>query len=82
MSPGDRVSMTRKRVPGVCHRCGWGGFVTKVRRRDRKLLRIGRTYGRLCQECCHDLLVNRSASEGTKGVGGGRLKGIRESDVA
>jgi len=82
MSPGDHVFMVRKRVHGVCHRCGWSGYVTKFRRRDRKLVGIGRTYGRLCQQCFDELLANQSAPEGTKAGGGRRLKTIRDSDVA
>lgn len=51
-----------KRVrPGVCHRCGWSGPVSKVRRRDRKLFNIGRTYGRLCSECVEALVGREQA---------------------
>ncbi len=41
---------------GTCHRCGWKGSVARVKRRDRKLLNIGHDYGRMCEECIHDLL--------------------------
>jgi hypothetical protein len=56
--------------------------VTRFRRRDRKLTGIGRTYGRLCQECFDGLLANQSAPERTTAGGERKLKTIRDGDVA
>lgn len=47
---------------GTCHLCGWKGAVAKVGRRDRKRLKTGRTFGRLCDECVSDLLGTETAS--------------------
>lgn len=65
MSTVDRATGPRKRIgKGLCHRCGWRGYVTKVRRHDRKLLGIDRAYGRLCQECVGALFAGQLRREG------------------
>ena len=46
----------RTHRPGVCHRCGWSGLVFKPSRADRRRLKIGRTFGRICDECAASLL--------------------------
>jgi hypothetical protein len=46
---------------GVCHRCGWRETVTRVGRRDRKVLGTGQHYGRLCGDCRVDLTAGHSA---------------------
>jgi hypothetical protein len=40
---------------GICHRCGWTGIVGVVRRRERKDLKSGHSYGRLCNDCVMDV---------------------------
>jgi hypothetical protein len=66
---------------GACHRCGWAGTVGKVRRRDRKRLLSGVTYGRLCPDCVADLLQGQSAAAPATHV---ELKSVkyRHRDVA
>ena len=54
-SPGGSGQLRRHR-PGVCHRCGWRGLVSKLTRADRRRLKIGRTFGRICDECADSLL--------------------------
>jgi len=41
--------------PGTCHRCGWRREVSRVTRKVRRRLGVGRAYGRLCDECLNDL---------------------------
>ncbi len=48
----------RKQRPGVCHRCGWAGPVSKVARADRRQMKTGKEFGRLCAECV-EYLVGR-----------------------
>jgi hypothetical protein len=61
-----------KPLYGTCHRCGWKGAVAKVGRHDRKVLRTGRTFGRLCDECVSDLLGS--------GTAGGQAKTARRKE--
>jgi hypothetical protein len=42
--------------PGTCHRCGWRGMVSTVRRRERKHLPSGQSFARLCDDCLHELV--------------------------
>ena len=63
MELGGRNMVRRGRRYGVCHRCGWVGMVDPVRRRDRRRLQTGRSFGRLCQECTTDLLRASSAED-------------------
>jgi len=50
------IEELRRQRQGVCHRCGWTGFVGVVRRPDRKRLHTGHQFGRLCHECVADLV--------------------------
>jgi hypothetical protein len=52
--------------------------VTKVRRHDRKLLGIGRAYGRLCQECVGELFASQSRRQDMKAAS---EQGDRESEA-
>ncbi len=40
---------------GTCHRCGWRGMVSTVRRRERKHLPSGQSYARMCDDCLQAL---------------------------
>jgi hypothetical protein len=50
------IEELRGQRPGVCHRCGWSGMVGAVHGRDRKILKTGYRYSRLCQECVIDIV--------------------------
>jgi hypothetical protein len=52
----DGIEELRGQRQGVCHRCGWPGIVGEVRGRDRRTLKTGRRFGRLCQECVNDIV--------------------------
>ena len=52
----------RTHRPGVCHRCGWRGPVTKVTRADRRQMQTGRAFGRICAECRVALLGGSQAA--------------------
>jgi hypothetical protein len=52
----DLIGRFKKRRYGACHRCGWSGAVAKVGRRERRLLKSGHEFGRLCDECVGDLI--------------------------
>jgi hypothetical protein len=65
MSPQKGCGRNRKQRHGVCHRCGWAGPVSNVGRADRKCMRTGRAFGRLCDDCVHDLLDQQSAGVGS-----------------
>jgi hypothetical protein len=71
-SPGSSGE-GRGHRPGVCHRCGWSGLVFKPSRADRRRLKIGRTLGRICDECAASLLgqgqLDEEASRETPRVG-------------
>ena len=68
-----------KRRYGTCHRCGWKGAVAKVGQHDRKLLKTGRTFGRLCDECVSDLLGAETPAGTAKPI---RRKFARNRHVA
>jgi hypothetical protein len=51
----DGIEELRKQRQGVCHRCGWTGIVGEVHGHDRRSLKIGHRFGRLCRECVTDL---------------------------
>jgi len=70
----------RKRRPGVCHRCGWAGSVSKIGRADRRRMKTGRAFGRLCDDCVDDLLDQRSA--GVRLPIPRRTRLLRRRDVA
>jgi hypothetical protein len=52
----DRIGELRGQRQGVCHRCGWVGIVGEVHGRERRILRTGHRFGRLCEECVNDVL--------------------------
>jgi hypothetical protein len=56
MNYSDGIQELRGRRQGVCHRCGWPGIVGEVRGRDRRILKTGRGFGRLCPECVNDIV--------------------------
>ena len=68
-----------KRRYGTCHRCGWKGAVAKVGRHDRKRLKTGHTFGRLCDECISDLMGAQGAPGEAKPA---RLKFVKNRHVA
>jgi hypothetical protein len=53
---------------GVCHRCGWAGTVGVVRGRDRRILKTGHRFGRLCQECVNDIVRAQPVFRSTHSV--------------
>jgi hypothetical protein len=57
---------SRAQTPGVCHRCGWRRPVSKVMRADRRRMKTGRAFGRLCDECAGVLLGTPAASRPAK----------------
>ena len=66
----------------VCHRCGWAGAIGKVRRHDRKVLKVGRPYRWLCQECTDDLLRVQESTGSSPAAGAGRPTAARRRRVA
>lgn len=82
MSTAEERGLLRLDHQGVCHRCGWAGAIGKVRRRDRKVLKVGRQYRWLCQECTDDLLRMQESTESAPAAGAGRLKPARHRRVA
>jgi len=52
-----------KRRPGVCHRCGWRGLVSRVGWADGRRMKTGRAFGRLCDECYAFLLGTRPSGD-------------------
>lgn len=60
MSPQGANGRMRKQRPGVCHRCGWAGPVSRLGRADRRPMTTGKEFGRLCPDCV-DYLVAQSA---------------------
>ena len=74
-------NVVRRRGYGVCHRCGWRGNVGKVRRRDRKYMLSGRSFGRLCDECVVVLLQGHPSRQHPQKVGS-RLTVVKDRDVA
>ena len=82
MSTEGHTDMFRHPHHGLCHRCGWRGAVAKVRRRDRKLLQTGRSFGYLCRECADDLLHISSASHRQRTAERGKQKPDGQHRVA
>ena len=52
----EGIGELRGQRQGVCHRCGWTGLVGEVRGRNRRILKTGHRFGRLCQECVNDVV--------------------------
>ena len=82
MSQGDSRGRLEKRREGTCHRCGWSGKVSKVSRKRRKGLSIGRKYGRLCPDCVTDLTNSGTGGQGSSKAGHAKLKSVQDRDVA
>jgi hypothetical protein len=80
LEPDGEPQVARRPRYGTCHRCGWKGPVAKVSRRERRNLEIGRSFGRLCDECVSDLLGAQDAT--ATGVKAGKLKAVRNRHVA
>ena len=51
---------------GVCHRCGWKAFVSRVGREDHLRIGTGRAFGRLCDDCYDTLLDRAIGSRGRR----------------
>ena len=81
MNEHEDSGRTRKQRPGVCHRCGWTQPVSNVGRVDRKRLRTGRSFRRLCNECIDDLLRQQSTAGSKNAPRKTKLK-VRHRDVA
>jgi hypothetical protein len=64
----DGIQELRGRRHGVCHRCGWSGMVGVVRGRDRRILKTGHRFGRLCQECVNDIIRAQPVFQSTHSV--------------
>src|SRR5664279_2166190 len=56
LSQGYAIAEARKTRPGVCHRCGWEGMVSKISRSDRQTVEVDSSVSRLCHECASDLV--------------------------
>ena len=52
----DSIQEIQGQRQGVCHRCGWPGTVGVVRGRDRRILKTGHRFGRLCHDCANDIM--------------------------
>jgi hypothetical protein len=78
----DARSNLRKRRTGVCHRCGWRGYVGKVRRRDSRCIQSGNANGRLYDECAAALLHGEAAVSNPDESRHVRLTVVRKKDVA
>jgi hypothetical protein len=75
----DGIEQLRGQRQGVCHRCGWTGMVGVVRRHDRKILKTGHQFGRLCQECVADICRAQPVYRSTNSVAAvkaGRVKQV------
>lgn len=72
----------KKHRHGVCHRCGWASQVSRVTRQLRKRLQIGRSFGRLCDDCLNDLEQHPSTAAGRQTGQGRKLRSNRQRDVA
>jgi hypothetical protein len=52
----------------------------KVKRHDRKRMNVGRDYGRMCDECFHDLLGPQVAQSEREEAG--KRRSVRNRHVA
>ena len=71
----------RKQRPGVCHRCGWAGQVSRVSRADRRQMKTGKEFGRLCPDCV-EYLTEHSAGLHVQTQVPRRTRPLHRSDVA
>ena len=74
----DRIGELRGLRQGVCHRCGWAGIVGEVRGRERRILRTGHRFGRLCQECVNDIMRAQPVFRSTYSVAAVKAGRIRQ----
>jgi len=82
LAKGPPAGSGRRRTyrPGVCHRCGWSGPVSRVTRADRRRLKTGRAFGRVCDECIDTLLGREQADAAASQLQKPRL--VHRRDVA
>jgi hypothetical protein len=81
MDHAERFRKRHDEVVGACHRCGWSGPVTKVRRRDRRALGTRHAFGRLCADCVDELRRPRGARRDAPDVRRS-LRAVHHRDVA
>jgi hypothetical protein len=74
----DGIQELRGQRQGVCHRCGWAGTVGAVRGRDRRILKTGHRFGRLCQECVNDIVRAQPVFRSTRSVAAVKAGRIRQ----
>jgi hypothetical protein len=74
----DGIQELRGQRQGVCHRCGWAGIVGTVHGRDRRILRTGYRFGRLCQECVNDIVRARPGFPSTHAVAAVKAGRVRQ----
>jgi hypothetical protein len=74
----NSIKTLRGQRQGVCHRCGWTGMVGAVRGRDRRVLKTGHLFGRLCQECVTDICGAQPAFRSTHAIAAVRAGRIRK----
>jgi hypothetical protein len=70
------IEELRRQRQGVCHRCGWTNVVGVVRRTDRRRLRTGHQFGRLCYECVVDLARTHPVNQPTHEVAAGKSRQV------
>jgi len=76
----DGIEELRGQRQGVCHRCGWPGIVGEVRWRDRRILKTGHRFGRLCHECVSGIYRAQPVFRSTYSVAA--VKAARTRQVA
>jgi hypothetical protein len=74
----DGIQELRGQRQGICHRCGWPGMVGAVRGRDRRILKTGHDFGRLCQECVNDIVRAQPVFRSTYSVAAVKAGRIRQ----
>jgi hypothetical protein len=72
------IQELRGQRQGVCHRCGWAGTVGVVRGRDRRILKTGHRFGRLCQECVNDIVRAQPVFRSTHSVAAVKAGRVRQ----
>jgi hypothetical protein len=82
MSQGYAIAEARESRPGVCHRCGWKGMVTKISRSARQAMEEERPVRRLCHECASDLVRADSETADPTATRVVDLKSTRRQHVA
>jgi hypothetical protein len=74
----DGIEELRGQRQGVCHRCGWTGMVGEVHGHDRRSLRTGHRFGRLCQECVIDIRQAQPVFRSTYSIAAVKAARIRQ----